>query len=86
MTHISEENSSFAVSLLRDEDLSSSLDVLYGGLWISKLQFLIKKYIKKIPAVNLFQLLVVKTLDLELDLDPHWDPNPDPQLEKMPDL
>ncbi len=30
-------------SLLRDEDLSCSLDVLYGGLRISKLQFLIKK-------------------------------------------
>jgi hypothetical protein len=39
MSHKSEENSSF---LLRDEDFSCSLDVLYGGLEISKLQFLIK--------------------------------------------
>jgi hypothetical protein len=27
--------------------------------------------------------MVIKTLDLELDLDPHWDHDPDPQLEKM---
>jgi hypothetical protein len=27
--------------------------------------------------------LVIKTLDLELDPDPHWDP--DPQLGKMLD-
>jgi hypothetical protein len=31
-------------SLLRGEDFSCSLDVLYGGLGICKLQFLIKKY------------------------------------------
>jgi hypothetical protein len=30
-------------SLLRAEGFSCSLDVLYGGLGISKLQFLIKK-------------------------------------------
>jgi hypothetical protein len=35
----SEENSSFEV--VRDEDFFCSLDVLYGGLEISKLQFLI---------------------------------------------
>ncbi len=32
-------------SLLRDEDFFCSLDVLYGGLGISKLQFLIKKFL-----------------------------------------
>jgi hypothetical protein len=31
-------------SLLRDEDFSCSLNVLYGGLGISKLQFLITKF------------------------------------------
>jgi hypothetical protein len=30
--------------LLRDEDFSCCMDVLYEGLGISKLQFLIKKY------------------------------------------
>ncbi len=35
--------SSARCSLLRDEDFSCSLDVLYGGQRISKLQFLIKK-------------------------------------------
>jgi hypothetical protein len=29
--------------------------------------------------------LVVKTLDLKLDPDPHWDLDPDPQLENMLD-
>jgi hypothetical protein len=29
--------------------------------------------------------LVIKTLDLELDPDPHWDLDPDPRLEKMLD-
>ncbi len=33
-------------SLLRAEGFSSSLDLLYGGLGISKLQFLIKKIYK----------------------------------------
>jgi hypothetical protein len=31
----------------------------------------------------MFSNLVIKTLDLELDPDPHWDLNPDPQSEKM---
>jgi hypothetical protein len=39
--HKSEENLSFEVQNVhvRDEDYSCSLDVLYGGLGISKLQF-----------------------------------------------
>jgi hypothetical protein len=41
VTHKSEENLSFGV-LLRDEDFSCSLEVLYEGLGISKLQFFIK--------------------------------------------
>ncbi len=39
-------------SLLRAESFSCSLGVLYGGLGISKLQFLIKKIKIKFPAVN----------------------------------
>jgi hypothetical protein len=34
-------------SLLRDEDYSCSLNVLYGGLVIRKLKFFIKKIFKK---------------------------------------
>jgi hypothetical protein len=37
------ENGSAGCSLLRAEGSSCSLDVLYGDLGISKLQFLIKK-------------------------------------------
>jgi hypothetical protein len=36
------------------------LGVLYGGLGISKLQFLIKKIKIKFPAVNFFQFEVIK--------------------------
>ncbi len=36
------------------EGVSCSLDVLYGGLGISKLQFMIKKIFKKFPAVIFF--------------------------------
>ncbi len=43
-------------SLLRAEAFSCSLGVLYGGLGISKLQFLIKKIKIKFPAINFFQL------------------------------
>jgi hypothetical protein len=42
-------------SLLRAEGLSCSLGVLYGGLGISKWQFLIKKIKIKFPAVKFFQ-------------------------------
>jgi len=40
---------------LRAEGFSCSLGVLYGGLGIIKLQFLIKKIEIKIPAINFFQ-------------------------------
>jgi hypothetical protein len=55
---------------LRAEGFSCSLGVLYGGLGISKLQFLIKKIEIKFPAINFFSILGHQTLD------------PDPQLEK----
>jgi hypothetical protein len=50
--------------------------VLYGGLGISKLQLFITKFF--FSAVIFFQFLVIKTLDSELDPDPH--------LGKMLDL
>jgi hypothetical protein len=66
------------------------LDVLYGGLGISKLQFLIKKDTRKKIQLYVFKFLVIKTLDPDpypvslenLDLAPSPDPdsiNPDSQ-------
>jgi hypothetical protein len=55
--------------LLRAEGFSCSLGVLFGGLGISKLQFLIKKIEIKFPAIIFFSILGHQTLD------------PDPQLE-----
>ncbi len=49
------------------EGFSCSLDVLYGGLGINKLQFLIKKMSNFFPAVNCFKFLVMKTLDSDPD-------------------
>ncbi len=46
-------------SLLRSEGFSCSLDVLYGGLGISILQFVIKKY-QIFSAVNFSQFLTSK--------------------------
>jgi hypothetical protein len=59
-------------SPLRAEGFSCSLGVLYGGLGISKMQFLIKKIEIKFPAIN-FSILGHQTMD------------PDPQIEKMLD-
>ncbi len=70
MTHKSEQNSSARCYIMRDEDFSCSLDVLYGGLGIGKLQFFYQK-IRKISTVNFFLFLVIKTLDL--NPDPHWN-------------
>jgi hypothetical protein len=44
-------------SLLRAEGFSCSLGVLYGGLGISKLQFLIKKIEIKFPALIFFSFM-----------------------------
>jgi len=41
-------------SLLRAEGFSCNLGVLYGGLGISKLQFLIRKVEIKFQAINFF--------------------------------
>ena len=73
-------------SLLRAEGFSCSLGVLYGGLGISKLQFLIKKIEIKFPAINLFNFrssnpgsgsgIRIRNPQFKKMLDP--DPYPDP--------
>jgi hypothetical protein len=79
MTHKNRKKSrifmflSTGCSLTRAEGFSCSLGVLYGGLGIKKLQFLIKKIEIKFPAINFFSIFGLQTLD------------PDPQLEKMLD-
>jgi hypothetical protein len=55
--------SSAGCSLLRAAGFLCSLDVLYGGLGIDKLQFLIKKLFNFFSAINFLQFLVIKTLD-----------------------
>ncbi len=52
---------------LRAEGFSCSLDVLYGGPVLSKLQFLIKKISNFLSFVIFFQLLATKTLDPDPD-------------------
>ncbi len=60
MTHKNSKKSrilmflSTGCSLLRAEGFSCSLGILYGGLGISKLQFLIKKIEIKFPAIHFF--------------------------------
>ncbi len=49
-------------SLWRAEGFSCSLDVLYGGLGISKLQFFIKRY-PIFSNCKFVQYLIIKTLD-----------------------
>jgi len=53
------------------------LGVLYGGLGISKLQFLIKKIKIKISSCKFFSILGHQTLDPQLEkmLDPDLDPH-----------
>ncbi len=53
-------------SLLRDEDFYCSLNVLYGGIGIRKLQLLIKKH-------QFFPLYWQKMLDPDPYPDPHWN-------------
>jgi hypothetical protein len=69
MTHKNRKKSrifmflSTGCSLLRAEGFSCSLGVLYGGLGISKLKFLIIEI--KFPAINFFPILGHQTLDPE---------------------
>ncbi len=60
-------------SYLRAEGFSCSLGVLYEGLGISELQFLIRKIEKTNFSCKIFKTFVIKTL------------NPDPQVEKILD-
>jgi|LakMenEpi03Aug12_release.lakeMendotaPanAssembly.Ray.scaffolds.fasta_scaffold1027594_1 hypothetical protein len=60
-------------SLLKAEGFSCSLNVLYGGLGISKLQFVC------LFVVNLFKFLVVKTLDQDADRFQPKMLDPDPE-------
>jgi hypothetical protein len=54
------------------------LDVLYGGIGISKLHFLIKKKEKTNFQLYFFlQFFVIKTLDLDPDPDSAFQVNPD---------
>jgi hypothetical protein len=56
---------------LRAEGFFCNLNILYGGLGIGKLQFLIKKKIKFFFSCNFFSpFLVIKALDP----DPDWSP------------
>ncbi len=55
---------------MRAEGLSCSLGVLYGGLGISKLQFLMKKIKIKFLVVNFFQFLIIKPWIRIRDPDP----------------
>ncbi len=48
--------------LLKDEDFTCSLDVLYGGLGISELKFLIKNF-NFFSPVKVFQFFVIKPLN-----------------------
>jgi hypothetical protein len=69
MTHKNRKKSrifmflSTGCSLSRAEGFSCSLGVLYGGLGISKLQFLIKNIEIKFPAIKFFSSLGHQTLD-----------------------
>jgi hypothetical protein len=83
MTNISKKLRNFkfwcsGFSILKAEGFSCTLDVNSGDLGISKLQFLIKKYYF-FSALNFFQNLVIKPLNLDpdwpkmLDPEPHWN-------------
>ncbi len=69
--------------LLRAEGFFCNLDILYGGLGIGKLQFLIKKKLIFFSAVIFFQFLVIKArIWIRIGLQPQtMDPDPNP--EKM---
>jgi hypothetical protein len=68
---------------LRAEGFFCNLDVLYGGLGIGKLQFLIKKNLIFFFTCNFFKFLVIKALDpdlirIRIGIQPKMlDPDPD---------
>jgi hypothetical protein len=64
-------------SLLSSEGFCCSLDVLYGGLRITELQFFFQKIFKKFSAVIFFLFLVIKPwiwirtrIRIETNMDP----------------
>ncbi len=59
-------------SLLRAEGFSCSLDVLYGGLGISKLQFFIKELSNFFPAVIFFPILEYQYPGSGAVFSPKW--------------
>ncbi len=67
-------------SLLRDKDFSCSLDVLYGGLGIRKLQFLIKEISAVKPWIWIWIRIWKKKLDPDPYPDPHWNQCGSPAL------
>ena len=79
MTLKSRKNSCFEVL----DGLYCNLDILYRGLGIGKLQFLIKKKFNFFSAVIFFQFLVMKALypdwiRIRIDLQPlPLDPDPE---------
>jgi hypothetical protein len=87
MTHRNRKKSrifmflSTGCSLLRAEGFSCSLGVIYGGLGLSKLQFLIKKIEIKFPAINFFYFRSSNPVSGSR----FRIRNPDQQLEKMLD-
>jgi hypothetical protein len=76
---------------LRAEGFFCNLDILYGGLGIGKLQFLIKKNIIFFSAVIFLQFLVIKALDpdwiricIRIGIRIGLEPQPlDPDPEKI---
>jgi hypothetical protein len=62
--------SSAGCSLLMAEGFSCSLGILYGGLGISKLQFLIKTIKIEFLVVNVFQFWIIKPWIRIRDPDP----------------
>ncbi len=62
---------------MRAEDFFYYFDILYGGLGIGKLQFLIKKE-KKNFICNFFLIFGHLSPGSVLDLDPEPDPDLDP--------
>jgi hypothetical protein len=71
---------------LRAEGFFCNLDVLYRGIGIGKLQFLILKKLIFFSAVIFFQFLVIKALDpdwirIRIGIQPKMlDPDPDEMM------
>jgi hypothetical protein len=66
---------------VRAEGFFCNLDILYGGLGIGKLQFLIQNFFYFFLAVIFFLFLVIKALDpirIRIGVHPKMlDPDPD---------